>query len=156
MPALTINPESYAHPHTVQWATGAALMVRRSLADAVPWDESYFLYSEETDFFRGLRTMGETIWYEPAAVMTHAGGGSGTSPRLNALLAVNRVRYIRKYHSSAYAAVFHGAVILSEVLRCWKADHRGVLRTVLDEDSWAALPGPTRDPDPAILPGGLR
>jgi len=55
------SPESYAHPHPVDWATGAALMVRRSLADALAWDESYFLYSEETDFFRGLRTMGETV-----------------------------------------------------------------------------------------------
>jgi exopolysaccharide biosynthesis WecB/TagA/CpsF family protein len=140
------NPESYAHPHTVDWATGAALMVRRALADSLAWEESYFLYSEEVDFFRGLRTLGETIWYEPAAVMTHVGGGSGSSPRLNALLAVNRVRYIRKYHSAAYAAVFQGAVVLSEVLRCWKADRRGVLRTVLDEDSWSALPGPTKDP----------
>ena len=76
------NPESYAHPHTVHWATGAALMVRRGVADTLAWDESYFLYSEEVDFFRGLRTMGETVWYEPAAVMTHAGAGSGTSPNL--------------------------------------------------------------------------
>jgi hypothetical protein len=70
------------------------------------------------------------------------------------LLAVNRVRYIRKYHSSAYAKVFHGAVILSELLRCWKPDRRGVLRTVLDEGSWTDLPGATRDPDPAHFPGG--
>jgi exopolysaccharide biosynthesis WecB/TagA/CpsF family protein len=148
------NPESYAHPHTVQWATGAALMIRRSLADSLAWDESYFLYSEEVDFFRGLRTTGETIWYEPAAVMTHAGAGSGTSPKLNALLAVNRVRYIRKYHSPAYSAVFRGAVVLSEALRCWKADRRGVLQTVLDEPSWTALPGATRDPDPEHFPTG--
>jgi exopolysaccharide biosynthesis WecB/TagA/CpsF family protein len=148
------NPESYAHPHTVHWATGAALMVRRSLADSLAWDESYFLYSEEVDYFRGLRTMGETVWYEPAAVMTHAGAGSGTSPELNALLAVNRVRYFRKYHSAPHAAVFHGAVVLSELLRCWKPDRRGVLRTVLDENSWSALPGATRDPVPAAFPEG--
>ncbi|MDP9980741.1 exopolysaccharide biosynthesis WecB/TagA/CpsF family protein [Pseudarthrobacter oxydans] len=139
-------PESYAHPHPVDWATGAALMVRRPLADALAWDESYFLYSEETDFFRGLRTMGETVWYEPEAVMNHTGGASGNSPELNALLAVNRVRYIRKYHSAAYSAVFHGAVVLSELLRCWKPEHRGVLRTVLDQGSWTALPGPGSDP----------
>jgi exopolysaccharide biosynthesis WecB/TagA/CpsF family protein len=138
-------PESYAHPHTVDWATGAALMVRRSLADSLAWDESYFLYSEETAFFRALRTMGETVWYEPAAVMRHTGGASGSSPELNALLAVNRVRYIRQYHSPAYSAVFHGAVVLSEVLRCWKPDRRGVLRTVLNQGSWAALPGPGQD-----------
>lgn len=145
-----LNPESYAHPHTVDWATGAALMVRRPVADALAWDESYFLYSEETDFFRSLRTMGETIWYEPSAVMGHTGGASGSSPRLNALLAVNRVRYIRKYHSAAYAAVFHAVVAFSELLRCWKPDRRGVLQTVLHEGRWVALPG--QAPDPAAEP----
>ncbi|MDR7082072.1 exopolysaccharide biosynthesis WecB/TagA/CpsF family protein [Arthrobacter ginsengisoli] len=139
------SPESYAHPHTVDWATGAALMVRRSIADSLEWDESYFLYSEETDYFRRLRTMGETVWYEPAAVMSHAGGASGESAQLNALLAVNRVRYIRKYHSDAYSAAFHAAVVLSEALRCWKPGHRGALRTVLNEGSWTALPGPSLD-----------
>ncbi|AXJ09250.1 glycosyltransferase [Arthrobacter sp. PM3] len=137
------DAESYDHPHPVQWATGAALLVRRAVADAVPWDESYFLYSEEVDFFRRLRMLGETVWYEPGATMTHAGGGSGASPELNALLAVNCIRYIRKHHSAAYAAAFRGAVILSETLRCWKADRKGVLRTVLNEQLWAGLPGPT-------------
>ena len=139
------SPESYAHPHTVDWATGAAVMIRRPLADSLEWDESYFLYCEETDFFRGLRTMGETIWYDPAAVMSHKGGASGSSRHLNALMAVNRVRYIRKYHSAAYSAVFHGVVALSELLRCWKPDRRGVLQTVLDEKRWTSLPGPAAE-----------
>jgi exopolysaccharide biosynthesis WecB/TagA/CpsF family protein len=139
------HPESYAHAHTVDWASGAALMVSRRLADFVAWDESFFLYSEETDFFRRLRICGGTVWYEPSAIVTHEGGGSGASPGLNALMAVNRIRYIRKYHSPAYAMAFQGAVALAELLRCWKPERRGVLGTVLDEGSWSALPGPSRD-----------
>ncbi|HSO17047.1 MAG TPA: WecB/TagA/CpsF family glycosyltransferase [Arthrobacter sp.] len=139
------HPESYAHAHTVDWASGAALMVNRRLADAVAWDESFFLYSEETDFFRRLRNCGGTVWYEPSATVTHEGGGSGASPGLNALMAVNRIRYIRKYHSPAYATVFRGAVALAELLRCWKPGRRGVLGAVLDEGSWTALPGPSWD-----------
>ena len=148
------NTESYAHAHPVQWASGAALMVQRSVADVVPWDESYFLYSEETDFFRRLRMLDETVWYEPAAAMTHAGGGSGASAELNALMAVNRTRYVRKYHSAAYAALFHAILVLSEVLRCWKPDRKGVLRAVLFEDLWAGLPGPTQDEDTRDFPEG--
>jgi exopolysaccharide biosynthesis WecB/TagA/CpsF family protein len=148
------HPESYAHAHPVDWATGAALMVRRSLADALEWDESYFLYSEETDFFRRLRLTGETVWYEPAAVMTHLGGGSGSSAQLNALMAVNRIRYIRKFHSAGYARAFHAAVVLSEALRCWKTDRKGILRTVLVEGSWPDLPGPSRDPVTSDFPSG--
>ena len=75
--------------------------------------------------------------------MSHAGGASGSSPQLDALMAVNRVRYIRKYHSTAYSAVFHGAVAFSELLRCWKPDRRGVLHTVLNEGRWSELPGPS-------------
>jgi exopolysaccharide biosynthesis WecB/TagA/CpsF family protein len=148
------NTESYAHPHPVQWASGAALMVRRSVADSLVWDESYFLYSEETDFFRRLRILDETVWYEPAATMTHRGGGSGASAELNALMAVNRTRYVRKYHSAAYAAVFHGILVVSEILRCWKTDRKGVLWTVLFEDLWAALPGPIKDGDASDFPEG--
>lgn len=150
-----LSPESYAHAHTVDWATGAALMIRRPVADSLTWDESYFLYGEETDFFRSLRTIGETVWYEPAAVMSHAGGASGSSSQLNALLAVNRVRYIRKYHSAAYSAVFHGVVAFSELLRCWKPDRRGVLQTVLDERRWAALPGPSSETAKFTDDGGI-
>ncbi|MCB5273166.1 N-acetylglucosaminyl-diphospho-decaprenol L-rhamnosyltransferase [Arthrobacter sp. SO5] len=146
------SPESYDHPHPVQWATGAALMVQRSLMDSLTWDESYFLYSEETDFFRRLRMLDETVWYEPVATMTHVGGGSGASAELNALMAVNRIRYIRKYRSAAYAAVFRAALVLSEVLRCWKSDRKGVLLTVLIEELWTSLPGPTK----ASLPGSTK
>lgn len=146
--------ESYDHPHPVQWATGAALMVQRSLMDSLAWDESYFLYSEETDFFRRLRMLDESVWYDPEATMTHVGGGSGVSPQLNALMAVNRIRYVRKYHSAAYANVFHVILVLSEVLRCWKADRKGVLRTVLFEGLWSELPGPTKDADAADFPVG--
>jgi exopolysaccharide biosynthesis WecB/TagA/CpsF family protein len=148
------DAESYAHAHPVQWATGAALLVRRAVADALPWDESYFLYSEEVDFFRRLRMLGETVWYEPAATMTHVGGGSGTAPELNALLSVNSIRYIRKYHSAAYAAAFHGTVILSEALRCWKPDRRGALWTVLNEHLWPGLPGPTTEAHADDFPHG--
>jgi hypothetical protein len=153
-PPRISNTESYAHAHTVQWATGAALMVQRSLADSLPWDESYFLYSEETDFFRRLRMLDETIWYEPAATMTHKGGGSGASAELNALMAINCTRYVRKYHSAAYAAVFHAVQVLSEILRCWKPDRKGVLWTMFFEDLWTALPGPTKDADASDFPEG--
>jgi GT2 family glycosyltransferase len=147
------DPESYAHAHTVQWATGAALMIRRCLADKVEWDESFFLYSEETDFFRRIRSMNRSIWYEPSAVMTHTGGGSGSSAELNALLSVNRIRYIRKYHTAAYAALFQGAVAVSEALRFWKPNQRGSLVCLLDERRWPTLPGPRLD-DPSPFPSG--
>lgn len=137
-------PESYQYAHRIDWASGAAIMVRADLAERIgDWDEQFFLYSEEVDYFRRAREAGETAWYEPAANMVHHGGGSGTSTQLNALLAVNRVRYVRKYHDAKYARWFHFGVILTEALRIYKPTRLQILRTLLDEATWRNLPGPT-------------
>ena len=140
-----VDPESYLHAHRVAWATGAAILVRRDLMDTVgDWDERFFLYLEETDFFRRARDTGATIWYEPEARMRHDRGGSGSSPQLDALMAVNRVRYVQKHHSGAYASAFHAAVALDQLLRSSDAVHRATLRIVLDRSTWAHLPRATR------------
>lgn len=137
-------PESYQHAHHVDWASGAAIMIRSELAEQLgEWDAQFFLYSEEVDYFRRARESGVTAWYEPAAVMTHHGGGSGVSAQLNTLLAVNRIRYIRKYHDDRYARWFRRGVALTEALRFYKPTRLQILRSIMDEASWDALPGPT-------------
>jgi len=137
-------PESYQHAHRIDWASGAAIMIRADVAERLgDWDEQFFLYSEEVDYFRRAREAGETAWYEPESQMVHHGGGSGTSSSLDALLAVNRVRYVRKYHDRGYAAWFRNGVALTEALRFYKPTRLGTFRTILDEASWESLPGPT-------------
>lgn len=141
---LDYDAESYQHPHRIDWATGAALLIKGSLAHRLgAWDEQFFLYSEEVDYFRRAREGGESIWYEPAAKMTHHMGGSGSSTSLNALMAINRIRYVRKYHSKNYASAFRSVVLLAEGLRAFKPSRRGIFKTVLDESSWAELPRPS-------------
>lgn len=139
------DQESYLHAHRVAWATGAAILVRRDVLDAVgDWDERFFLYSEETDFFRRARTIGAAVWYEPEARMRHDQGGSGSSPQLDALMAVNRVRYVQKHRSGAYVSAFHATVALDQLLRSSDAVHRATLRVVLDRSTWPRLPRATR------------
>ena len=156
---LDYDAESYQHPHRIDWATGAALLIRGSLAKRLgSWDEQFFLYSEEVDYFRRAREGGASIWYEPASQMTHHMGGSGSSTSLNALMAINRIRYIRKYHGKSYASGFRSAVLLAELLRSYKPSRRGIFKTVLDEDSWSDLPRPSAGPQPpdslATFPSG--
>lgn len=135
---------NYRLPHSIEWATGAALLISAEMVEKIgDWDDQFFLYSEEVDYFRRVREAGSTIWYEPAAAMTHAQGGSGSSARLNALMAVNRIRYIRKHHSPGYSAWFRAVVVLAESLRFPLPEHSGILRAVLDRNSWDHLPGPT-------------
>jgi len=148
------DAESYEHPHRIDWATGAALMVRTDLAERLgPWDERFFLYSEEVDYFRRIREAGESAWYEPSAHMVHHMGGSGTSTELAALMAVNRIRYVRKYHDARYAAWFGRAVALNEALRCYQPDRAKVLGLLRDERRWETLPGPTSAGDGAVDDG---
>ncbi|MGL3806239.1 WecB/TagA/CpsF family glycosyltransferase [Paeniglutamicibacter sp. R2-26] len=148
MSEIEFNPESYAHPHRVDWATGAALMIRVDVERQLgAWDEQFFLYSEETDYFRRARKHGHDIWYEPSAAMTHQMGGSGSSTDLNALMAVNRVRYARKHGTARYAAAFHGLVALHHAVRFNLPAHQGLLARIANESTWDQLPAGTQPED---------
>jgi glycosyltransferase involved in cell wall biosynthesis len=141
------DPGSYTHTHTVDWATGAALLVRPDVAALVGnWDERFFLYSEETDFFRRVRLAGEEVWFEPTARMRHREGGSGTSPDLTALLAVNRIRYARKYGHGPYASLIRVIVGFAELARAWRPSHRRAFQAVLHARTWDTLPHASRYP----------
>lgn len=138
---IDYDRDSYQHAHPVEWATGAALLIDARLATELgPWDEQFFLYSEETDFFRRAREAGADEWFEPAARMRHRRGGSGSSAALTALMAVNRARYAEKHHPPASAAGFRGAAVLSEALRAYQHDHRPALWALLNKRRWEQLP----------------
>ena len=149
-------PESYQFGHEIDWATGAAVMTSADVDRRIgAWDERFFLYSEETDYFRRARESGARIWYEPAATVAHAENGSGSSAQLQALMAVNRVRYIRKHHTDVTAEVFRCGVVLHEMMRSFNRDHRRTLAIVADEALWDALPGPSATRYPAKVLGGF-
>jgi GT2 family glycosyltransferase len=112
------DDRSYLERGDVDWATGAAMLVTRECADATgPWDETFFLYSEETDFAERARNAGFRILYEPAAVVIHTGGDSMTSPRLRSMLVLNRLRYFRRRHGRLRSAAFFAAVLWNELTR---------------------------------------
>jgi N-acetylglucosaminyl-diphospho-decaprenol L-rhamnosyltransferase len=134
--------DDYARGRDVAWASGAALVVAPDCDARVgSWDsETYFLYSEETDYARRTRDAGFRIRYVPQAEATHIGGGSGRSPRLAALLEVNRIRYFSAHHSRVSTALFRSAVALQYLARSWRPENRFVARVVCTRSSWAALP----------------
>lgn len=151
---MDFEPESYLHAHPVEWATGAALLIRPDIVERVgDWDERYFLYSEETDFLHRVRELGAKLWFEPASRMTHRRGGSGTSPQLNALMATNRIRYIRKFRPGPYARAFRAVVVLAALLRAPIPGRWPVLAAVLRERRWTDLPQAVRYPE-ADMPSG--
>ena len=142
------DPASYQHPHPVDWATGAVVLVRGAAADSIgSWDEQFFLYSEETDYLVRLRRAGWQVWFEPAAVAQHTGQGSGSSPRLEALMAVNRVRYAEKHLDARSAGLVRAATALGCLLRARRPGPRTALRHLLARSLWSELPAaPAQSP----------
>lgn len=62
---------------TVDWVSGACLLVRRDAAGAAGLlDERYFLYEEDVDFCAALRARGGRILFTPHAELVHLRGRS--------------------------------------------------------------------------------
>lgn len=136
------SSRAYSSPRRVDWATGAALLIDRATWDAVgQWDEEFFLYSEETDYFRRTRVHGAPVWFEPAATVRHHQGGSGSSEALVALILVNRLRYIEKHHPRS-AWLHRLVLIFHEELRRGDPGRAMGRRALRHRGLWADLPRP--------------
>jgi N-acetylglucosaminyl-diphospho-decaprenol L-rhamnosyltransferase len=110
------DPADYAHPRVVDWALGAVLLISRSCYDLLGgWDESFFLYSEETDFCLRARDLGLLTRYEPQSVAVHIGGGSGRSGKTHSMQIVNRVRLYRRRHTALASWFYYGLTIAREL-----------------------------------------
>ena len=102
----------------VDWATGAALAVDPEVARRLgPWDESFFLYSEETEYMQRAWSHGFRVRFVPTAVCTHRGGDSRVAPRLWALVLTNKVRLYGCDHGRGATATFRGVLLLGQLLR---------------------------------------
>lgn len=115
---LAMNPREYDHPSQAVWATGAAMLLStETIRDLGPWDETFLLYSEETEYCMRAADRGWTLWYEPAAVVEHIGGESATNPTLYALMVANKVRLFRRRRGAVAGLAYYLAVVLGEAIR---------------------------------------
>src|SRR5213075_2499531 len=118
------------------------VMLRREALDEVgPFDESFFLYSEEVDLQARLHRVGWEVHYFPrVSVVHHESQFSADIPerRINEMWR-SRHRYWRKHHSGAGARVAALATGAQYVVRAAGAPlaHRSARRMLLHaRDSW--------------------
>jgi N-acetylglucosaminyl-diphospho-decaprenol L-rhamnosyltransferase len=72
-----LSPPAPLEASPCDWASGACLLIRRQVFEAVGLlDENYFMYFEEVDFCRRARQAGWTCWYVPEAEVMHLAGQS--------------------------------------------------------------------------------
>ncbi|MFJ9645547.1 glycosyltransferase [Streptomyces sp. NPDC004244] len=142
---LVTDPEAYRRSTVADWATGALMALSRTCLDACgPWDESFFLYSEETEYCLRARDHGFATRLEPAASAVHLGGDSQVSPRLWTLLTLNRVRLYGRRHGAAATAAFRAAVLLRETSRAvlGRPASLAAARALATPSALRATPGP--------------
>lgn len=121
----------------VDWVIGACLLVRReAIAQAGLLDEGFFMYSEELDWQRRIRTAGWKVVYFPTAQVLHYEGKS--SEQAIALRHIrfqeSKVRYFTKYHGQRAAGIVRRWLLLHyawewsiEALK-WLLGHKRALR----------------------------
>lgn len=119
------DPAAYDHEHEVDWAVGANLLLDAECYAALGGlDESYFLYSEETDFSLRAKDAGWRTVYTPLAGAMHIGGGSGESVTTHTMKIVNRVRIFRRRRGAAPAAMYFTLIVLTEIRRGLLGDRK--------------------------------
>jgi N-acetylglucosaminyl-diphospho-decaprenol L-rhamnosyltransferase len=115
---LITNPRAYEKAVAVVWATGAAMLISTQLIKEIgPWDESFFLFSEETEYCLRAADHGYHVWYNPQATSLHIGGDAAANPDLTRLTVVNKVRLYRMRHNALLSSIFFAATLAGEAAR---------------------------------------
>lgn len=125
----TMTPET----QPIDWIPGASMMIRPLVFDRIGgFDETYFLYFEETDFCLRAKRAGISTWYVPASRVMHIGGQSTNvsnrkpaPERLPAYVFESRRRYFVANHGVAYAMIADVAALLAHGLGSLKRMAQG-------------------------------
>jgi hypothetical protein len=129
-PRLSISRRNVVDVHgaadsvEVDWVSGACMLARRdALTQVGGFDERYFLYWEDADLCRRLRSRGYHIRYVPRACAIHRVGQSSRTARFPA---------IRAFHESAY--LYYATHVAPR-----SASRRALARLILAARAWWQL-----------------
>lgn len=116
------NVVSNGESATVDWVSGACMLVRRAAFDEVGgFDARYFLYWEDADLCRRLRARGHEIRYVPAATAVHRVGHSSKTAHAASIKAFHESAYLYYSTHVAPGALNPKRAVARMLLaaRCW-------------------------------------
>ncbi|GAA3579251.1 glycosyltransferase family 2 protein [Microlunatus spumicola] len=133
---VVTDPRAYEKEQRVDWAEGSTQLISRRCWDVCgPWDESFFLYCEETEYNLRARDAGLGVLFVPTAKAVHLEGGSSVSVDwLWSLQVTNRVRLFRRTHGRASTTLFWAVTLGREISRAMlgRSKNRAAVRGLLD------------------------
>lgn len=101
----------------VDWLAGASLMIRRAVLEKIGlFDETFFLYFEETDLCRRALRAGWPTWYIVESRVAHVGSASTGMKkwkRIPRYWLESRAHYFHKNHGGGYLDAANMAFALS-------------------------------------------
>ncbi|MEM9433530.1 MAG: glycosyltransferase family 2 protein [Pseudomonadota bacterium] len=104
-----VSMEHLEQTSQVDWLAGASLMMRQSVLDDIGvFDETFFLYFEETDLCRRARMAGHEVVFVRDSIVIHLGSvstGMKTWSRVPDYWFDSRFYYFRKNHGLFYAVI---------------------------------------------------
>jgi GT2 family glycosyltransferase len=115
----------HASPRSVDWVSGAAMLVRRDAVLQVGgMDEAFFMFNEDVDWCRRMNQAGWSVDYVPEAEVVHHIGASlgGVADRVILERHRGMIHYFRKHHPApAPIDAIAAALIMARArLLVWK------------------------------------
>jgi N-acetylglucosaminyl-diphospho-decaprenol L-rhamnosyltransferase len=112
--------------HDVDWVVGAAMLCRRQALEDVrtregPFDERFFMYSEELDLCRRLKLEEWRVVYVPEAVVIHyeARSSDQASAARHIHFNTSKVRYYEKWFDRPWPGLLRHYLLLEYRAQLW-------------------------------------
>ena len=110
---LVRDPAAYRFGGACDWVSGACMLVRRDVLEAIGgFDERFFLYCEDEDLCKRIWGEGHGVRFEPLATCVHSGGASAPRPSLFSVSSRSWLLYAQKHSSSTTVALEWAGLIL--------------------------------------------
>jgi len=107
-------------PREVDVLMGACILLRREVLDRCGLlDERYFIYSEDQDLCRRLRSNGWRIFWQPVARVIHYGGRSTRQVKAEMFVRLygEKIAYFRRHHGGASAIIYKLVLLCASLIR---------------------------------------
>lgn len=118
--ADVVDGPAWSAARDVDWVAGCALWFARAALERLGGlEEAFFAYHEEVEWCVRARRANWRVVYEPAAIVSHTGRGSGGGPasiRIRKYFTSRNAILLARRHGGVAQRVRHGALVAAQLV----------------------------------------